>query len=708
MKLLIFIIFSALVLGQMTITGVADNIELWKSEDITMQELLYSLESWKTGLSCTGSLAVCEGRCQGIEISAAQGQCCIAGCNSLQNQFGFSSWQNSLGQAITLGTLTSAGGVQAWDAIAEDGSSMSALLVHPPYSTGYIQGSQELYFSSRYLVLEFAFAQSGAGSDGVEISLHVDNALACSDYKDYNGMPGLLICDVSSYHGRHDVSLRIDSGETADSDHIMLIDFYQADSVPQATGVNLDNIYKGDMVVQQGRPFAPSGYALSGGVIDVETDYGYRKAITDVNNKWSVEFPAMQPSFDESPLIINSVEQATFKVGDVWLCAGQSNMAWPVSSLSDSATVIQASPNDNLRLLKAGNAWGYNSNLLSLRPKAQLATNGWHASSLSSVPGFSAVCYFFGKELQDQQNIPIGLMDTSWSATMIESWMSKDALWKFPAYQSAVADIVNSADIQSAPSYLSTDAGSYVGEINIPTVMYNTMISQLDMEIKGAAWYQGESNVRRAYEYRTLFPALIQDWRGKWGYDFPFLYVQLANFGIENLDIENDYWAELRQAQLEALSVPGTGMAVAIDIGESGNIHPDNKQEVGRRLANIARANVYREAIEPYSPFYHSIESIEGNVVTLNFYHGRGLHIDGQELLGFMVAGPDFNWYDAQGYVSGEQVLVGNPGITNPVAVRYDYSKDPSGNLYNSANLPACPFRTDSLPWVTQGNSRYQ
>ncbi|MDZ7291793.1 MAG: sialate O-acetylesterase [candidate division KSB1 bacterium] len=240
---------------------------------------------------------------------------------------------------------------------------------------------------------------------------------------------------------------------------------------------------------------------------------------------------------------------------------------------------------------------------------------------------------------------------------------------------------------------------------NRPTVLYNAMIAPLvPYAIRGAIWYQGESNAGRAHQYRTLFPLLIKDWRARWGQgDFSFLFVQLANFQPVATEPVDDDWAELREAQTMALSLPNTGMAVTIDIGDANDIHPGNKQEVGDRLALNARHLVYGENIAYSGPIYQSMK-IEGNRIRLIFDHAEGGLIikGGDKLQGFAIAGDDRKFVWAEAEIDGKTVVVSSPQIVKPVAVRYAWASNPVCNLYNRAGLPASPFRTDSWPGITR------
>jgi sialate O-acetylesterase len=239
---------------------------------------------------------------------------------------------------------------------------------------------------------------------------------------------------------------------------------------------------------------------------------------------------------------------------------------------------------------------------------------------------------------------------------------------------------------------------------NSPSVLYNAMIAPLvPYAIRGAIWYQGESNAGRAYQYRTLFPTMIRDWRAKWGQgDFPFYFVQLANWQPAKPEPADSEWAELREAQMMTLRLPQTGMAVIIDIGEGDNLHPLNKLDVGKRLAAWALADTYHQRVEPSGPLYDSF-AVEGDKIRVKFTHSSGgvKTSDGGPPKGFAITGADhkFVWADAR--VDGDTVIVWNKDVPHPVAVRYAWADNPQCNLYNQAMLPASPFRTDDWPGIT-------
>ena len=241
-----------------------------------------------------------------------------------------------------------------------------------------------------------------------------------------------------------------------------------------------------------------------------------------------------------------------------------------------------------------------------------------------------------------------------------------------------------------------------VSNQNSPSVLYNAMIAPLvPFAIRGVIWYQGESNAGRAYQYRTLFPLMIRNWRSAWGHDFPFYFVQLPNWHASKAQPDESDWAELREAQLMTLREPHTGMAVTIDLGDEIELHPRNKLDVGRRLAAWALADTYGQPVIPSGPLFDRY-TIEGNQVRIRFKHAAGLKtLDGGPVKGFAIAGEDrrFVWTEAR--IEGDTVIVSSPQVPNPVAVRYAWADNPLANLYNKGGLPASPFRTDDWPGIT-------
>jgi sialate O-acetylesterase len=325
-------------------------------------------------------------------------------------------------------------------------------------------------------------------------------------------------------------------------------------------------------------------------------------------------------------------------------------------------------------------------------------TGSWLPCSPDSIKhigtwgGFSAVGYFFGRKLYQDMHVPIGLIQTSWGGTPAESWVSESALMQnLPAFNGTLSKI----DAQRAGN---VDAGlpaaSFKPDQNSPTVLYNGMISPIiPYGIKGAIWYQGESNAGRAHQYKTLLPTLIGDWHARWGEgDFPFYIVQLAGW-----QPGGDSWPLLREAQwLTAKTVPNAGIATAIDIGDQSDIHPKNKQEVGRRLALVAEAKIYRFKVHDSGPVYKS-QTVEGSDIRLNFddVYGGLTAKDPNVLTGFTIAGKDLNFVAAEAKIDGDSVVVSSAKVTQPTYVRYAWSSYPDCSLFNKENLPAFPFRTD-------------
>jgi len=322
----------------------------------------------------------------------------------------------------------------------------------------------------------------------------------------------------------------------------------------------------------------------------------------------------------------------------------------------------------------------------------------------------------------------VGLIHSSWGGTPAESWTSMAGLQSDPMYKhilerwekvlanypQAKADFDKKLDQWKEVAKKAKAEGEKPpdkprkpwgpGHPWTPAGLYNAMVSPLvPYAIQGVIWYQGESNADRAWQYRKLFPLMIEDWRASWGQGpFPFLFVQLANWQERQPEPGESDWAELREAQLMTLDLPNTGMAVTIDIGEAEDIHPKNKQEVGRRLALNALANTYGKEVVYSGPIYKSMKQ-KGNKIVLSFSHtDHGLEArGGGPLKGFAIAGEDRQFVWANAEIDGTKVVVWSDELAEPVAVRYAWAINPECNLYNGAGLPASPFRTDDWPGVT-------
>lgn len=641
--------------------------------------------------------------------------------------------------------------------------------------------------------------------------------------------------------------------------------------------VRLPALFGDRMVLQQGTPLRIWGWADAGESVTVRLAGQEAGATTDATGRWRVE---LWPLAAGGPHVLEVAGRNTLRfedvlVGEVWIASGQSNMEWPLAQARNGLQEVAAASDSRLRHFAVAKA-------TALEPRTDVA-GSWQVSSPDTAGGFSAVGYFFARELRRALDVPVGIVHTSWGGTPAEAWTSRQALVASPelrglveefdrrradpgartAYERAQAqwearnvatDTGNAGQamgfarpdldaaqwrvvempqrIESAgfnmdgaiwlrkdvtipaawagrelrlslgpiddldttyfagveighvgkdtPGYytfprrykvpaalvkagrttiavrvfdrageggfgggakelaldLATDGGSPLAlagpwlakveravgpfnpdwgsqptspeDQNSPTTLCNAMLAPLvPFAIKGAIWYQGESNAGRSHQYRTLFPALIRDWRAAFGQgDFAFYFVQLANYMARDAEPAESGWAELREAQTLTLREPATGQAVTIDIGEAEDIHPRNKQEVGRRLALVALAKSYGRAVEFAGPTYRSIR-IEGRRVRVSLDHAAGLAArnDGQgassPVKGFAIAGSDRRFVWAEARIDGQELIVSSPAVENPVAVRYAWGNNPEVNLYNGAGLPAVPFRSDDWPGLT-------
>jgi sialate O-acetylesterase len=621
----------------------------------------------------------------------------------------------------------------------------------------------------------------------------------------------------------------------------------------------LNPLFSDHVVLQRDVPVPVWGWAEPGQRIKVALAGQSVETTANDQGKWSAKlgpYPAGGPHVLEvtGP---KSVEVKDILIGDVWVCSGQSNMEWPLILANNAEKEVASASYPRLRVFTVPKT-------IALEPRATVDAS-WQVCTPQTAPGFSAVGYFFGRELGRELNVPIGLIHTSWGGTVAEAWASAGALEAMPDFQKALEEIpaetaeqdkprmkfedamavwwkkndpgtseqppwsdpkldatswktmklpghweqgglpgfdglawfrkdvtlpdtwdakaatlslgpiddrdstfINgvavgqmnawnaprnykvpagllkagrnviavrvldtagnggfagedkdlkltpAGDLKAEPISLAGDwaykASTPLGQLSTPpeltatnpnkvTVLYNGMIAPLKpFPIKGAIWYQGESNAGRAAQYRKLLPTMIQDWRAAFeSGDFPFYIVQLANFlPVQKQPVESA-WAELREAQyLTTKALPNVGLALAIDIGDAVDIHPRNKQDVGRRLALNALASAYGKDVECSGPVYKAKE-IQGPSIRLTFDHlGGGLVAKGSEKLeGFAIAGADGKYVWADASIDGDTIVVSSPKVEKPANVRYAWADNPICNLYNQAGLPAVPFRTD-------------
>lgn len=626
--------------------------------------------------------------------------------------------------------------------------------------------------------------------------------------------------------------------------------------------VQLPKIFGDNMVLQRGKPVVIWGWSSPKEKVTVKLNNQTKTVKAGKDGKWKL---SLDPAEAGGPyqLIVkgkNTITINNVMIGEVWICSGQSNMAFTVRSSNDAQTEISKADLPDIRHIKIPNT-------VASRPQADIPASKWEICSPETVGNFTAVGYFFARELRGEIDVPIGLINTSWGGTHVETWTSSEAFENSEEFQSMIASVpklnmdsltkknaeavikrieglqgsltkskevveqwktsgyndsswpkmavpglweeqalgnfdglvwfrktilltaanagkeailelgmvddadetfVNGVKVGGINNYSEkrrytipagtlkegknviavkvndTGGGGGIygepGDIKIsfgnveeslagqwsfqveslsraiaslgpnryPSLLYNAMIHPLiPYTIQGAIWYQGESNAGRAYQYRKAFPLMINDWRKRWGQgDFPFYFVQLASFNAANGNSKaGSSWAELREAQTLTLSLPNTGMAVTTDIGNPGDIHPRNKQDVGKRLAAVALHDVYDKDIVAGGPVYQSMEK-KGHKAILSFTNiGSGLTVRDKYgyLKGFEIAGADRVFHFAKADVEGDQVVVYHEGVKDPVAVRFGWADDASdNNLFNKEGFPAGPFRTDDWKGITE------
>jgi len=481
-------------------------------------------------------------------------------------------------------------------------------------------------------------------------------------------------------------------------------------------------IFSDNMVLQRGIEVSVWGKADPGEKITVELGRliaaaapQTAQATADKDGNWMAKLPAQTAGTGLALTIRgkNTIEFKNVAVGEVWICSGQSNMQWEFwrQNLGEQSKTVPAnSKNPNIRLMTLQRVTAttpqYDFPVVTVNREGTKGEDGpkvhygqWLECDRPAVQEFSAVAYYFGRDLEKALKVPVGLIVNSWGGMPCESYTSLEALYAEPSLK-YYADRARAAAKQFEMNKKSAPP-------NTPTVLYNSMVHPLlNFKVKGAIWYQGESNAPKADEYRTLYPTMIKDWRTRFGGDFPFIGVQLAPFW--DGDVNGVRYAELRDAQLHATQVlPKVGIAVIVDVGNEKDIHPPQKEPVGARLALNARALAYGEKIEYSGPIYKNA-TFDAGAATIHFTHAAGLMAKDGDPTGFTIAGKDGTFHPAKAIIKGDTVIVSSEQVPNPVAVRYGWVNfaKPTLNLFNKAGLPASPFRTDDFPLTTNDAPR--
>ncbi len=525
-----------------------------------------------------------------------------------------------------------------------------------------------------------------------------------------------------------------------------------------AAGLKPAAVFADHLVLQRDMPVPVWGTAAPGEAVTVTFAGQQQSATAAADGSWRVTLAPLSASAEPRELKVGGLVIHDVLVGEVWLASGQSNMAVPVSSLADAATVLAAAEDAQLRFFTV-------TRQTAAEPQADVGGK-WEAATPLTAKGFSAVAYFFARDLRRTQKCPVAVLHGSWGGTPIETWISLAGLKSDPPLTNTVQKWDKAleqyrlvqANSQLVPEYRAAlqrwkkevepaynvtmkaynaakAAGRAVGakpqptqpeptnpdpmgmpspsrRPQTPSVSFNAMIAPLaPYALRGAIWYQGEGNGSAGLEYRALLRRLIQDWRHHWGTELAFLFVQLPANGPDTTPVAERGWPWLREAQFMALCEPRTSMAITLDVGDPNNVHPADKLDVGQRLALLARRDVYGEKLVASGPLFNGY-ALEKNMIRVRFREtGSGL-IRGQapwcapgveplptdRLIGFYIAGEDQKWVAADAKIDGDSVLVSSPAVPKPAAVRYGWANSPRCNLYNKEGLPAAPYRTDEWP----------
>ena len=484
---------------------------------------------------------------------------------------------------------------------------------------------------------------------------------------------------------------------------LLLIILFTSCSSEKSSDLKLMDLFSDGMVLQQKSKTKIWGISNENTTINIESSWGVKSSTeADANGNWITEIDTPKAGGPYSMKITDGIKTKEIKdilIGEVWFASGQSNMEMslegylPAEPIDNADQEILNSLNDNIRMFTV-------TNNVTLS-KIDTVGGKWLKSNPKNSRYFSATGYFFAKKLQKDLGIPIGIISSNWGGTPAESWVSEEKLRTLKDFDKDIDALYKRYEnFQNQPVPLDKNKGNVKDAnpkgccLSLPVVLYNAMVNPIiNYKIAGVIWYQGESNVPRAKQYQKLFPLMINDWRNKWGYQFPFYFVQLAPFKYDGES--KDKLAELRDAQRLTLKLPKTGMAVTLDNTKDFHlIHPTNKESVGLRLAYIALNRKYNKEIVDSGPLYKS-KLINKNKITIEFdYVGSGLTKKGDKLLEFEIAGKNKKFIKANAQIKNNKVLVWNNKISNPKYVRYGWKDTSTASLFNKEGLPASSFNS--------------
>ena len=484
--------------------------------------------------------------------------------------------------------------------------------------------------------------------------------------------------------------------------------------------VKVANVFGSHMVLQRHQQNPIWGTANVEEKITVSIAGQLHKTVANRKGEWRIQLDAMKAG-GPYKMIVEGENKIVFEdilIGEVWICTGQSNMQWSVENSNHAELEMLSANYPKIRLMSIP--------LVGVsEPQTDIKETNWVACSSETIPKFSAAGYFFGRRLHQILDVPIGLINASWGASSLESWIPRDAIEKKYKHKEFLEDwdwrinqFTDQMLIDYTKEYKAWEKAGKPGQKmrpprdirigqNRPANAYNGVIHPIiGYGIKGSIWCQGESNLGRGDQYSDLFPIMINSWRERWKQgDFPFYWIQIASMKEPDIEPTESSWAELREGMSKTLSLPNTGEVISMDVGEGNDIHYRNKQEMGNRLARLALDDTYNFKIEGRSPRYKSME-IQGNKITIQFDNiDQGLYAFSSSIVkGFSIAGENqkFVWADAK-IIGKNKVEVSSVGIKNPVAVRYAWSNKPVSNLIDRNGLPVACFRTDKWPIPSEG-----